>query len=279
MNDDAEISRREALKAGGAGATMLGILGYGVSGAAAEDTESETDRDDPVLGGDLPGLLERNDYWSDALPEGYFEGVRTSQSPKVVSVCCSDSRVSQEGMFLAPLEAGFLFKPSNIGNKVTTRVDGERAVDGSFLYGLEVSGASSGVVVGHTGCGAVTAAYETVVGEAGESPPGIEQEVAPIADVVEEALDAGAVDTDAERRTVINQLVEYNVHAQLRYLRRSDEVSEEKDLYGFVYDFQRAYGDVDGRTVLVNVDGETDPDALRETVPDGYEEFVGSLLH
>ncbi|ELZ35011.1 carbonic anhydrase [Halogeometricum pallidum JCM 14848] len=288
MSDDTEISRRKALKAGGAGATMLGILGYGARGVAAADADSRSDREDSepgsdrdefAFGGDLPGLLERNGLWSDALPEGYFEGVRTSQSPAVVSICCSDSRVSQAGMFAAPLDAGFLFKPSNIGNKVTTRVDGERAVDGSFLYGLEVSGASSGVVVGHTGCGAVTAAYESVVGETEAQPPGIEQEVAPIVDVVEEALDGGAVETDAERRAVINQLVEYNVHAQVEYLRGSDEVSEEKDLYGFVYDFQSAYGDVDGRTVLVNADGETDPDALRETVPDGYEEFVGSLLH
>jgi carbonic anhydrase len=289
MSDDTEISRRTALKTGGAGATMLGVLGYGARGAAAadaesgadegrEDSESDSDPDEFAFGGDLPGLLERNGLWSGALPEGYFEGVRTSQSPAVVSVCCSDSRVSQEGMFAAPLDAGFLFKPSNIGNKVTTRVDGERTIDGSFLYGLEVSGASSGVVVGHTGCGAVTAAYESVVGEAGERPPGIEEEVAPIVDVVEEAVDEGAVETDAERRTVINRLVEYNVHAQVEYLRESDEVSEEKDLYGFVYDFQGAYGDVDGRTVLVNVDGETDPDALREAVPDGYEEFVGSLL-
>ncbi|MDS0294848.1 carbonic anhydrase [Halogeometricum luteum] len=296
MSDDTSMSRRTALKTGGAGAAMLGILGYGAGGVAAADAESGADEgredseskpeaeaesagDEFAFGGDLPGLLERNGLWSGALPEGYFEGVRTSQSPAVVSVCCSDSRVSQEGMFAAPLDAGFLFKPSNIGNKVTTRVDGERAVDGSFLYGLEVSGASSGVVVGHTGCGAVTAAYESVVGEAGEQPPGIEEEVAPIVDVVEEALDGGAVETDAEKRAVVNQLVEYNVHAQVEYLRESDEVSEGKDLYGFVYDFQNAYGDVDGRTVLVNVDGETDTDALREAVPDGYEEFVGSLLH
>lgn len=261
------------LEAGGAGAIMLGTVGVGSGLATAQDDENE-----PVFGAGLDGLLQRNRGWTSVLPAGYFEGVRESQAPPVVSVCCSDSRVSQEGMFLAPIEAGYLFKSSNIGNKVTTTVDGERTVDGSFLYGLANAGAKAGVVVGHTGCGAITAAYEIATGEAAEEPPGITQEVTPLVEIVEEALDTGAIDTDAEGGAIINQLVEYNVNAQIEFLRESEEVSDEKDLYGFVYDFQQSYGDVDGRTVLINVDGETGSDALHETVPSGYEGFVGSLL-
>lgn len=237
----------------------------------------ENGDDTSALDGRLESLLRRNREWTTSLPEEYFEGVRDDQFPAVVSVCCSDSRVSQEGMFRSQREAGTLFKPSNIGNKVTTTVDGERVVDGSFLYGLENAGAASGVVVGHTGCGAISVAYRIATGESVTEPPGIVQEVEPLVGIVEDGIE-GSVDTGTGERAVVNQLVEYNVNAQVDFLCESEEVSEEKDLYGFVYDFQEAYGDVDGRTVLVNVNGETDPDLLCETVPDGYEEFIGSLL-
>jgi carbonic anhydrase len=275
------IDRRTALKTGGIGAVMLGIAGYS-SSAAAETIDNSATPESSAIGdgeeGSLGSLLERNRGWSAVLPDEYFEGVRNSQSPPVVSVCCSDSRVAQSGMFLAPLEPGNLFKPSNIGNKVTRTVDGEQVVDGNFLYGLANADAPTGAVVGHTGCGAVTAAYQAAIGEGSEQPPGIEAEVAPIIDIVEEALEGNAIDTDAEDGRIINQLVEYNVNAQIEFLRAAETISDEKDLYGFVYDFQQAYSDVDGRTVLVNANGDTDPEALRGRVPDGYEEFVDSLL-
>jgi carbonic anhydrase len=250
----------------------------GVRSPSAE--RGDNSENAPAFDGGLGGLLERNRIWSTLLPEGYFDEVQESQAPRAVSVCCSDSRVSQEGMFLAPLEAGTLFKPSNIGNKVMSIVEGERVVDGSFLYALANLSVPTAVVVGHTGCGAITAAYGIATGTDAEAdaPPGIRQEVAPIVGIVEEALASGAIDTAAEESAVIDQLVEYNVNAQIEFLRESEEVADETDLYGFVYDFKRAYSDVAGRTILVNIDGETDPDALCETVPEGYEGFVGSLL-
>ena len=243
------------------------------SGEGGENNDSA-----PGSDGRLGGLLERNRIWSSLLPDGYFGDVEQSQAPTAVSMCCSDSRVSQEGMFLAPLEAAYLFKPSNIGNTVTTTVDGERVVDGSFLYALENLEVSPAVVVGHTGCGAITAAHGIATGTDVRAPPGIAQELEPLVEIVAEALDSDAIDTAAEESAVINQLVEYNVDAQIEFLQESEEVADGTALYGFVYDFQRAYSDVAGRTIVVNVDGETDPDALRETVPENYEPFVGSLL-
>ena len=232
-----------------------------------------------ILDGSLTDLLRRNGEWTRTLPENAFEDVRETQRPWAVSVCCADSRVSQEGMFRAS-EVGSLFTPSNIGNTVVKVVDGERVIDGNFHYGLESLDTPSGIVVGHTGCGAVTLAHAIATGEKDERdvPPGVVQEIALLVEIVEEALESGAIDTDAEEGRVVNQLVEYNVNAQIDFLRESEDVSDERDLYGFVYDFQTAYGDVDGRAVLVNVDGETGPDALRKDVPEGFEDFVGSLL-
>jgi len=50
-------------------------------------------------------------------------------------------------------------------------------------------------------------------------------------------------------------------------------------VYGFVYDFQDAYGEVPGRTVLVNHDGETDADAIADALPETYHDAVGRLLY
>lgn len=292
-NSETTTDRRTLLRAAGASAAALGATGLATGSAAAADPPGGgCDHGGHGMGGphggpawfegsedaELPELLGSNGKWTELLPPDYFEGVRTSQDPGLVTICCSDSRVSQEGMFLAPLAAGSLFKPSNIGNQAAARVDGEVEVDGSFLYGLESLDTGTGAVVGHTGCGAVTAAYEVATGGTVDQPDAVVREVEPLVGIVEEALDAGAVDTDADEGAVVNRLVEYNVNAQIELLRGSDAVDDDRDLYGFVYDFQGAYGDVAGRTVLVNADGETDPEALREAVPSEYEAFVGSLL-
>lgn len=232
----------------------------------------------PSLDGDITGLLQRNQRWTFALSDGYFSDVQESQSPTVTSVCCSDSRVSQEGMFLSFLEPGVLFKPSNIGNKVISVVDGERVVDGSFIYGLENTDSENGVVVGHSGCGAITAAYRIATGQDLDQPPGIDQELEVLVDIVSEGLDTDLIDTDGTDTEIINQLVEYNVNRQIEFLVESDEVSDHRNLYGFVYDFQGVYADTRGKTYLVNINGETDQSTLEKEVPDDYESFVRSLL-
>lgn len=280
-----QISRRNLMRAGGVGAAMAGIIGYPGIASATDSSRTHTSTtgnattDRVTSTGDLKGLLQRNRLWSTALPEGYFSDVQTSQAPTVTSVCCSDSRVSHEGMFLAFLESGSFFTPSNIGNKVISLVDGERVVNGNFLYGLENTDSENGVVVGHTDCGAITAAYEIATGQSTEKPPGINQELEVLVEIVKEGLDTDSIDTDVSEQRLINQLVEYNVHQQIEFLVKSDEVSNDRDLYGFVYDFQGAYVERRGQTYLVNINGETDQKALAQEVPDEYEPFVESLLH
>ncbi|WP_048077813.1 carbonic anhydrase, partial [Halorubrum sp. AJ67] len=105
----------------------------------------------------LRDLLDRNDDHVDALAPGVFDRHREGQRPGVVSVCCSDSRVSQEGMFAVD-EPGFLFTSGAIGNSVSALVDGERVLDGSVAYPLRHTHTEIIVVVGHTGCGAIDAA-------------------------------------------------------------------------------------------------------------------------
>lgn len=224
----------------------------------------------------LRALLERNARHTDGLPADQFDDVQEGQAPALVSVCCSDSRVSQEGMFDVT-EPGWLFAPGTLGNQVWNRQDGERIVDGGVLYPLIETDTDVVAVVGHTGCGAVTAALERVRGaDAGDAPPGIRKWVGELVPVVEDGLADDRVDPEAAA-SLVDQLVEYNVERQVKFLLESPDVPDSTSVYGFVYDFQGVYGDVRGRTYLVAAD-ETDPTRLRADLPDEFDAWVRRLL-
>jgi len=223
----------------------------------------------------LQELLERNARHVDALPPGYFDDVHDGQEPAAVSVCCSDSRVPQGGMW-AVEEPGWLFTPSTIGSQVWDRHDGDLVVDGSVLYPLVHTDTRVAVVVGHTGCGAVTAALEATRTEV-DAPPGIEKWVGLLRPVVEAGLADDRLDPD-RGVGLVDQLVEYNVDRQVAFLRGSDDVPDQVAVFGFVYDFQGVYADARGRAYLVNADGETDVAVLRQRVPAEFEPHVERLL-
>ncbi len=224
----------------------------------------------------LAGLLERNRHHTEHCGKDRFTSVQDGQEPAAVSMTCADSRVSQEGM-LDVAEPGWLFTPSTIGNQVWDRYESERIVDGSVLYPLVETGTEVAVVVGHTGCGAITAALDAVRGSGHDVPPGVGKWIEELVPVVEAGLADDRVGPDHEVG-LLDQLVEYNVDRQIDFLLESEDVPETVSVYGFVYDFQGVYGAVDGRTYLVNADGETDPARLRELVPDRASEQVRRLL-
>jgi len=237
-----------------------------VDAAASAGTDTGADADA------LYQLLAGNTAHVESLPESYFDGVLDEQHPAVASVCCSDSRVPQEGMWNVD-RPGWLFTPSTIGNQAWDRVDGERVVDGSVLYPLAYTGTDVVAVVGHTGCGAVAAALAAARGGT-DHPPGVAKRVDLLVPVVEEGLAGADPDHPAG---LVNQLVEHNVDRQVAFLRERAEVPDGVTAYGFVYDFQGAYGDTPGRAYLVNAAGETDPAALRDRVPEAFTDHVRRL--
>lgn len=231
-------------------------------------------------------LLDRNDEHVASAAAADLDAQRDGQQPPVVSVCCSDSRVSQEGMWAVD-RPGYLFTAGNIGNRVSDRVDGERVLDGSVAYPLAHTNTDVLVVVGHTGCGAVGAALSAA--RTGELPaePGIRADVEDLVPIVEAGLDALDGDGDSDETadegdgedgpSVRNRLVEYNVHEQVAIARETEEATD-AEVYGFVYDFHGAYGGPDGAVYLVNVDGERDLDTLRDRVGSEHANRVATLL-
>ncbi|MHC3436772.1 carbonic anhydrase [Natrialbaceae archaeon A-gly3] len=226
----------------------------------------------------LPELLEGNHNHLEGLPEGYFDDVQEEQHPNLVSICCSDSRIPQVEMWNID-EPGQVFTPSNIGNRVWDEDGDERIVDSGVLYPIHYTGTGTVAIVGHTGCGAVTAAYRVATGGDRPGPRGVGKHVQTLVPVIEEALESDEVDADADERTVVNQLVEYNVDYQARFLHESDDIPDDVTVYGFVYDFQGVYSAEKGRAYLVNLDGETGPEAIAAEIPEEYEAAVSSLLY
>ena len=224
----------------------------------------------------LAELLERNERHVAALPEDHFAAVINEQRPRVVSICCSDSRVPQAGMWSVE-KAGWLFTPSTIGNQVQDTFGGKQVVDGSVVYPLQHTDTSVVVVVGHTGCGAIAAALSYVQTGTISVAPGIEKWVTSLAPIVQDGLEDDRIDVDGEL-PVIDQLVEYNVDRQIQFLLDSDDIDEQTTVYGFVYDFKGTYGDDRGRAYLTNVNGNTDIDELRSLVGDTYQHAVVRII-
>ena len=88
-----------------------------------------------------------------------FRNLAVSQNPEYILIACSDSRVAPSIILDAPL--GSIFE---------VRIAGE-VMDESSLATVEFAVSALGirkiVVMGHTNCGAVTAAYEHVTGKTG----------------------------------------------------------------------------------------------------------------
>jgi carbonic anhydrase len=188
-----------------------------------------------------------------------FDDVQDAQYPDAVTVCCSDSRVLQDRMW-GNDQPGHLFTAGNIGNRVVQQTASGPAVSGDVLYPVAHTGTDTVVVVGHTSCGAVTATYAALTDGVDEAP-GIQHCI----DILKPHLEPGveALPDDLTDSEAVNHLVEYNVDRQVEFLRESEDVPEDTDVVGVVYDFQDVYSENRGKVHVINVDGETDVEALR----------------
>jgi len=193
-----------------------------------------------------------------------FDELQHAQQPDVVTVCCSDSRVLQDAMW-GNDTPGHIFSCGNIGNRVVQRTEAGTVVSGDVLYPIAHTGTKIAVVVGHTGCGAVTATYDDLT-EGVSDAPGIEH----CLDTLKPFLEPGveSLPDGLSRAESVNHLVEYNVDRQVEFLHDSDDVPDDVTVVGAVYDFQDVYGGRRGEVHVINVDGETSVETLRADHPE-----------
>jgi carbonic anhydrase len=209
-------------------------------------------------------FLERNENHAQGFENERFDAVQTGQSPEFVTVCCSDSRVLQDELCENRVP-GHVFTCGNIGNRVVENTAKGMSVSGDVLYPIVHTNTESVVVIGHTGCGAVTATYQDVT-EGIEEPAGIRHCV----DLLKTQLTDGIemLPDKLSDSEAINRLVEYNVDRQVEFLLNSDDVGNEVDVLGAVYDFQDVYSDERGLLHPVNVNGTIEREQIEEENPD-----------
>jgi carbonic anhydrase len=193
-----------------------------------------------------------------------FDDLQDTQFPDAVTICCSDSRVLQDDMW-GNDEPGKQFTCSNIGNRVTQPTSMGHLVSGDVMFPLWNTGTKVAIVVGHTGCGAVTTAYQYLTEDVIQ-PRGVKYCLEQLKPHLKEALTElpGALSDGA----AINHLVEYNVDHQVDRLVQSNDVPNDVTVVGAVYDFQDVYSPQRGKVHVINVQGETDVPTLRDSHPE-----------
>jgi carbonic anhydrase/SulP family sulfate permease len=110
------------------------------------------------------------------------QATATSQHPLAVVLSCIDSRIPTELLF--DLGVGDIFTIRIAGNVLTTEVLG------SMEYACAVAGARLILILGHTRCGAVAAAVESVKSDTPPVNDSSCQHLEPILQILRESVDA-----------------------------------------------------------------------------------------
>jgi carbonic anhydrase len=159
----------------------------------------------------LQHILERNAVWAHKRKRGdlgYFSRMAKTQSPEVMWIGCSDSRVSAS--LLCGLEPGDMFVHRNVGNLIPAADLNSMSV---LQYAVEALKVRHIVVCGHYDCGGVKAALR-------DAKPGlVDHWIEPIREVAREHHAALMALPEGEER--VNALAELNVRSQVQNLSNS----------------------------------------------------------
>lgn len=178
----------------------------------------------------------------------FFAAFADKQTPRATVITCADSRVHSQAWDLSPENDDFTVR--DIGNQVEN-------VEGSVEYGVEHLHTPLLLVIGHTGCGAVKAA----MGDTSKLDEPIRKEL--------EHLHVPAADPKKAPEAAWAEAVVANVNNQVAFsLKRfNHEVHEGRlTVVGAVYDFRNDLGQGAGKLVVVNVNGNADPDRMESFV-------------
>lgn len=180
---------------------------------------------------DIKNIFENNKKWISEklkIDENYFKNLSTGQSPDILYIGCSDSRVTAEE--LMGVQPGEVFVHRNIANMVANTDLSSMSVINYAVTVLEVKHI---VVCGHYYCGGVKAAMQST--DAGILNPWLRN----IRDVYRIHVDEldGIEDTEEKYK----RLVELNVQEQCINVIKTAEVQRayndrKINVHGWVFD-------------------------------------------
>lgn len=182
-------------------------------------------------------ILANNKVWVEtkiAKNPDYFKKLSEKQTPPVLWIGCSDSRVPANEIIGA--ESGDVFVHRNIANMV---VHSDMNMLSVLAYAVNILKVTNIIVCGHYGCGGVLAAMKN------ESYGLIDNWIRHIKTVYR--LHHDELDQIEDETVRFNRFVELNVHEQVYDLAKTSIVQEawarnqELSIHGWVYGLNSGY--------------------------------------
>jgi carbonic anhydrase len=186
----------------------------------------------------LNNLFDTNSDFSDVHDDEFFKKFKQKQNPYLTILKCSDSRVQMESFDNTPQNGVFAIR--NIGNQLLTS-------EGSVDYGVLVLNTPFLLIVGHSGCGAVSCAMT-----------GTKTDI----EAIDKELETIEVNSDCIQEAIVENI---NFQVSKALSKYSDKVeSGDLTIFGAIYDFKNDFGFGHGKVVLTCINGENDPDIVKE---------------
>lgn len=159
-------------------------------------------------------------FQSDIYPEkqALFKDLAKGQSPKILFVTCSDSRIDPS--LITQTDPGSLFLIQNAGNIIPPHGTPYGGTGASIEYAVTVLNVEHIIVCGHSACGAMGALLNDNV--LNSVSPIIKQWVS-YAETTRAIIDAEAGDMPQEER--LHRCIERNVEVQIRHLQTFPSVA------------------------------------------------------
>ncbi|KAI9450542.1 carbonic anhydrase [Russula earlei] len=190
------------------------------------------------MAGIIPNLFLSNAAWAAAVGSAdpdFFKQSAQGQSPRILWLGCSDSRVPES--VITASRPGDIFTHRNIANQVHPDDDNVISV---ITFAVAALGVEHILVVGHTACGGAMACLDAARG--GELPPGpLGRWLTPLANLTRTLDLEGLPYPEA-----LTKVVEASVVAQVKSLVETEPVQtawKKRDLWvhGLVYELETGH--------------------------------------
>jgi carbonic anhydrase len=162
--------------------------------------------------------------------ESIFRHLASGQSPEVLMITCSDSRIDPS--LVTQTKPGELFMIRNAGNIVPVWGSGGGEI-ATIEYALRVLGVRNIAVCGHTDCGAMQAVLD----------PDSVATLPAVREWIESAVEARRALDGVDHADTLDAVIEENVLVQIEHLKTHPAVAEglaegQLNIQGLVYEIE-----------------------------------------